>query len=214
LLKTAHVIGPDYSVSRTFEEAGYSLRANPDDAAFLIWTGGEDINPALYGARPHPNSYWSNRDLREVDIYKKYEKSGRVFVGICRGAQLFCAMNGGELYQHVNNHGGGSSGHSCDYLNEHGEIETGHSVSSVHHQMCNPFTSKSPFEIWGMTRRATFRDKEERISAPLPDDAHPDIEIMWWPETKCYGFQGHPEYHNRRCTELFFRGLDRAAAGI
>lgn len=208
----AHIIGPDYSVSRVFEEYGYHITNRPDDANVVVWTGGEDISPYLYTDKPHPTSYWSDRDNYEVELFQRYKESGRVFAGICRGAQLFSALNGGSLYQNVNNHGSGVRGHQCTYTNEHGEEETNHVVTSVHHQMCNPYTSDKRFEIWGTAREATFRDSETVERRPITNEDHPDIEIMWWPETRSYGFQGHPEYRHKMSADLFFRGLDRALA--
>lgn len=204
----AHVIGPDYSVSSVFHEYGFNMVLSPKDADVIVWTGGEDINPALYNARPHPTSYWSERDNKEVEIYKAFENSGRVFAGICRGAQLFSAMNGGTLYQNVDKHRSGI--HECTYVTEDGSLEEGHQVTSVHHQMINPYGSPNKFEVWGHTRKATYRDSELVERAPITNEDHPDIELIFWPETRCFGFQGHPEYRHKPSSDLFFRALTRA----
>lgn len=206
----AYVVGIDHSVSRVFEQYGYLLTNRPADAHVIVWTGGEDINPALYGAKPHPTSFWSRRDGPEVELFEAHKHSGRVFAGICRGAQLHCALNGGSLYQNVNRHGSGIRGHQCTYVNENGELEHDHVVTSVHHQMCNPYTSEEPFEIWGYAREATFRDSEAVERRPITEEDHPDIELLWWPKTRSFGFQGHPEYGHEPSSRLFFKALDRA----
>lgn len=206
--KKVYVIAPRMGVDWCFNEHGFEIVKNPDDADIIVWTGGEDINPALYGHSEHPTTWYSNRDNHEVEMYLRYVNTGKLLVGICRGHQLLSAMNGAVLFQDVDRHGGGSHGHDCKYLNAAGGIEQ-ISVSSVHHQMVDPRTSSRPYEIWAWTNRSTYRDYETDERRP-PDPELPDIEAIWWPETKCFGIQGHPEYSNKVCTEYFFCMLERA----
>lgn len=55
-------------------------------ADLAVFSGGEDITPALYGRKPHPTTY-SNalRDGREMDEFRIANELGIPLVGICRG---------------------------------------------------------------------------------------------------------------------------------
>lgn len=65
----------------------------------IIFPGGSDISPKLYG---EPNKYSSvnlARDEREISIYNAYYPTNTKFLGICRGHQFLNAMGGGKLVQ-------------------------------------------------------------------------------------------------------------------
>ena len=66
----------------------------------LLFTGGHDVNPALYGASPHPTTVWNTaRDRLEQALFAlAYERDLPIF-GICRGIQLINVMMGGTLSQ-------------------------------------------------------------------------------------------------------------------
>lgn len=57
-----------------------------EDAELVIFTGGEDVTPSLYGCRKHPSTY-SNavRDLEEKEIFNMI-KPNQIALGICRGS--------------------------------------------------------------------------------------------------------------------------------
>lgn len=205
-----YVVRPYYGVDRCFAENGFNLTTNIDDAEIIVWTGGEDINPEIYGHTRH-NTTWFNpsRDRVELAAWEHVKDTNKMKVGICRGHQLLSALNGAILFQDVDNHCQGSVGHSCVYSNENAELEIS-SVSSVHHQMVDPRTSSKPYEVWAWTNRSNRR---EYGSPKMTDDRNiNDVEMIWWPESRSFGFQGHPEYSNRECTDLFFRALERARA--
>ena len=56
----------------------------------LILTGGEDLDPAWYGADPSPllDSPSRERDLFELALFAVARQSGLPILGICRGIQL------------------------------------------------------------------------------------------------------------------------------
>ena len=76
-------------------------------ADIIVFSGGADINPALYNCAKH-NSTWFNerRDALEVGCFNNLSKN-QVVIGICRGAQLVTALNGGKLIQNVTGHTNG-----------------------------------------------------------------------------------------------------------
>lgn len=82
----------------------------PADAASYIKTidklllaGGHDVNPALYGQKPHAYLEEINekRDAFELELIKEAVKQGKAILGICRGMQLINVAFGGNLYQDI-----------------------------------------------------------------------------------------------------------------
>ena len=69
----------------------------------LVLTGGPDVDPARYGAEPHPRSQppRQQRDEREVALLGAAERAGLPVLAICRGMQLLNVAHGGTLIQHL-----------------------------------------------------------------------------------------------------------------
>ena len=73
----------EYSKWINFE---FELVTNPNDADLIIFTGGTDVNPALYGEARHYLTQAPDvaRDEREAEIFANFV--GKVpMAGICRG---------------------------------------------------------------------------------------------------------------------------------
>lgn len=107
--------------------------ANPNDFKLVLFTGGSDVSPALYGDISPKNicSCSPSRDKQEVAIFEKALKHNIKMTGICRGFQFLNVMAGGRMMHHISGHGG--STHIMD-------TPTGHKlfVNSYHHQMILP----------------------------------------------------------------------------
>jgi putative glutamine amidotransferase len=71
----------------------------------LLLTGGTDLNPARYGARPHPanDSPDDERDELEARLLQQALDARLPVLAICRGLQLFNVAHGGTLIQHLDN---------------------------------------------------------------------------------------------------------------
>lgn len=69
----------------------------------LIIAGGEDMNPAAYGAEPDPHvTGWVDaRDAGELLLLDAAERVGLPVLGICRGMQVMAVHSGGSLIQHL-----------------------------------------------------------------------------------------------------------------
>ena len=72
-----------------------------DAVAGLVLTGGEDVDPARYGAAPHPmlGDTDSGRDAMELALIAAARQRGLPILAICRGIQILNVALGGTLYQ-------------------------------------------------------------------------------------------------------------------
>jgi putative glutamine amidotransferase len=85
------------------------LPAVPDVAGVLgrldglLLIGGGDVDPAAYGAVPHPRNGPVNaaRDRAETALLREALALGLPVLGVCRGLQLLNVVLGGSLHQHV-----------------------------------------------------------------------------------------------------------------
>lgn len=71
--------------------------------AGLLLTGGSDIDPALYGEAPHPETDPPDvaRDRAEYALLKQALGADIPVLAICRGLQILNAFHGGTLHQHL-----------------------------------------------------------------------------------------------------------------
>jgi putative glutamine amidotransferase len=69
----------------------------------LVLAGGADVDPASYGADPHPatNNTVPERDAFEIALVARAMERDIPFLGICRGMQVMNVARGGTLNQHV-----------------------------------------------------------------------------------------------------------------
>lgn len=69
----------------------------------LVLAGGADIDPASYGAEPHPETKgtWPDRDAFEIALARRALERDLPVLGICRGMQLLNVALGGSLDQHL-----------------------------------------------------------------------------------------------------------------
>lgn len=117
----------------------------------LVLAGGADIDPASYGAEPHPKTIDTvpERDAFEIALTRAAIDRDMPVLGICRGMQLINVACGGTLVQHLPEHLGhqehrrvlGSfDGSDHDVILAEGSLaarcagETLHATKSHHHQ--------------------------------------------------------------------------------
>jgi len=69
----------------------------------LVVSGGNDLDPALYGAETHPRTggVRPERDRAELRLLRAALDEGLPVLGTCRGAQLIAVAHGGSLHQHL-----------------------------------------------------------------------------------------------------------------
>ena len=86
----------------------FPLTSDEDELSHLIricdgilFTGGQDVSPALYGEKPLDGlvSCCERRDEMEKSVLKISLELDKPILGICRGIQFINAALGGTLYQ-------------------------------------------------------------------------------------------------------------------
>jgi putative glutamine amidotransferase len=110
----AHLLPREYA-DAVQRAGGLALILPPDPSALeqpdelldlldgLILAGGSDIDPAAYGAAPHPATVNTNpeRDAFEIALAQRAVEHDLPFLGICRGMQVLNVARGGTLLQHL-----------------------------------------------------------------------------------------------------------------
>ena len=174
----------------------------------LLLPGGEDVDPALYGAKPSPHLGGVNaaRDAFEFRLLRAAVRRELPVVGICRGLQTMNVFFGGTLFQ---------------------DLPTERSESKVAHRIRG--AERHAIEIDGGSRLATATGAVRlevnsshhqavkglapgfRIVARAADGTAEAIECDWYPAA---AVQFHPE---RLCVQgdaasiRFFANLPRFA---
>lgn len=175
-----------------------------DEIDLVIFGGGGDIHPSLYGHNDvgsHVGSTPSARDVNELASYRVCLKKEIPVFGICRGAQLACIMADGFLVQNVTNHAG--SNHMIQDIRDDKEYE----ITTAHHQMMglegtkHELIAKMPKPI----SRGYLYDKGGKNKYSVIDM---EPEIVFFPEIRSLAVQGHPEFmSSSHPTVVYVRGL-------
>jgi gamma-glutamyl-gamma-aminobutyrate hydrolase PuuD len=180
-----YVVGGGIEYIRFLWELGYNGATGLGEADIVLFTGGEDVNPALYGEKALRGTYFNEaRDSREKIIYEEALKAGIPMVGICRGGQFLNVMNGGRMWQHVTDHGGSHPATEVGVKNPR-TFE----VTSTHHQMMIPAEKGQVLLAASLCKR---REAEDNVAVGIQPLC--DTEVVWYDDTNCLCFQPHPEY--------------------
>jgi len=166
----------------------------------LLLSGGEDVEPALYGALPETDIYPPDplRDRVELGFVDMAIADEMPVLGICRGLQLLNVWGGGTLHQHVPTHARYDVP-PADRIDEL-SVERGtllhelygdqHVVNSLHHQTVD-------------------RVADGWIVAARSGDG--TVEGIEWPGHDVLAVQWHPELLPTRPTDPVFAWLVQRA---
>lgn len=191
-------VWPHWSLAQT-EEFSHGPFC-PGDT--LLFEGGTDISPYLYGEIPIKGTQKSDdlRDQHEVKFFNEAHRLGAGFIGICRGAQLLCALSGGHIIQHVTGH---NEWHKMQLPDRMGKDNNGNSLvigtTSAHHQMMNPYRmNPKEWVSYGhsfVQRSERYYTEKGRFKPGKSNRDWREQEIIWFPKTRSLAIQGHPEYY-------------------
>jgi putative glutamine amidotransferase len=157
----------------------------------LILAGGNDIDPACYGAEAHPETLHivPERDRSEFALTRRAVERDIPLLGICRGMQLINVAFGGTLRQHLPEElgheehrrtPGSFEGSDHDVRLTSGSLaaraagEEIHSTKSHHHQ--GVATVGTGLEVTGIS---TLDDLPEAVEAPGRRFL---LGVQWHPE--------------------------------
>jgi putative glutamine amidotransferase len=153
----------------------------------LIFSGGSDLDPELYGQEPHPATVGvvPERDRAELALLTAALARDLPVLAICRGSQVLNIALGGELIQHLPDHvGHDAHKETAGSFSEHDvEIEPGTrlaelvgdraSVKSHHHQ---------GHARLGEGLRAAAFDTDGGIEAFEVEGKRYAVGVLWHPE--------------------------------
>jgi putative glutamine amidotransferase len=153
----------------------------------LIFSGGSDLDPDLYGQEPHieTTGVVPERDSAELALLRAALERDLPVLAICRGSQILNVALGGDLIQHLPDHVG-HNGHKeiPGEFSEHDvEIEQGTRLSSLlgdrvpvkshHHQ---------GFARLGTGLRPSARDEDGSVEALEAPERRFTLGVLWHPE--------------------------------
>lgn len=163
-----------------------------EHGVLVLW-GGEDINPRIYNHRRHVSTGpASSRDDLELALVHHAIDNGMPIVGVCRGAQMLCAVAGGSLIQDVRGHAG--SNHFILEMDS-GQLTP---VNSIHHQQM--YLQQMPKDHYKVLATAAVHDDGGLVGQGHIWTGDGDLvveyepESVWFPKIKGLAFQWHPEY--------------------
>ena len=206
----------DTSYESVFVKHGWSIDGSIADIGIrpldlICFTGGTDVSPDLYGEDRHPSTQSSDRerDTEETEIFNKALKHKIPMVGICRGAQFLCVMNGGSLIQDVTGH--------CQYHEVYTSTGETLVVSSSHHQMMKPArtyhrllaaSSGISLKYEGFKDGVAF---DHLLHKSGFGEGYVEPEVIHWPLTRSLGHQPHPEWMDKEApyVKYFFHTIEK-----
>ena len=101
----------------------------------LLLAGGNDLDPALYGAERHPETRGvvERRDRAELALLEAALARDLPVLAVCRGSQVLNVLRGGDLVQHLPDElGHERHRHTPGVFADHGvELEPGTRVAAV-----------------------------------------------------------------------------------
>lgn len=194
-----------------------TIPSNYQDADIVVFPGGSDWNPELYGEKKIPETWYNDGiDNHQMGIMKKCLEDKKFMIGICRGAQGGCILAGGKLIQDFKAH---SSPHKCVARKSTGSTEgVIFDVNSLHHQMMFPYNlDKSKYTVLAWSTqdvRKTINTKYIGESGDYEIDGvklqdmqdFMEPEVVYFKEIGHLGIQCHPEMMNN--SPLYKEAID------
>lgn len=162
------------------------------DVDGVIFAGGEDFDPALYGSNSYDlvENYSTDQDRADLKLFGMAIEENKPTLGICRGMQLINIYYGGSLYEDIPTQVG-------SYISHRG-YEKGFSYHNINFNENSTIFDKLDGEI---TREVNSMHHEgiKNLADGLLITAESDDGVIEAIENPYYnsfmmGVQWHPEY--------------------
>jgi putative glutamine amidotransferase len=176
----------------------------------LVFSGGPDLDPGVYGHAPHP---LLGPDIDRVsDEYELAMHAGAAerdlpVLAICRGMQSLNVSRGGTLHQHV------PDLTALDHNQSERPFAPTHSVSVTPGSLLHRLADADVLGVNSYHHQAVDRlGRGLAVCAGAPDGT---VEAVWDPGARfCLGVQWHPEVLTHRADHApLFESLVAAARG-
>jgi putative glutamine amidotransferase len=176
----------------------------------LLFSGGPDLDPAVYGHTRHPQLGPDvDRDCDEYELALLDGARDRDLpvLAICRGMQALNVSRGGTLHQHLPDLS------ALQHNQSEAAFEPVHAVSVVRGSLLQRLTGAAELAVNSYHHQAADRiGAGLRVGAIAPDGT---VEAVWDPGARfCLGVQWHPEMltHRAEHAELFGSLIDAAGS--
>jgi putative glutamine amidotransferase len=184
-----HVSG-GRAVLITQDDPGIDVLADLDG---IVFTGGPDVSPSLYGEEPGPKTVTRPaRDEAELPLLRAALAADLPTLAICRGMQLMAVAYGGRLHQHLPDVLG-HDGHRPQSGPKFGTHPVRFAPGSVAHGLLGASTTVNSYHHQGIADIGSLT-----ATGWVPDDIAPGggelIEVVEDPTLRfAIGVQWHPE---------------------
>lgn len=162
-----------------------------DSASGLLLTGGEDVDPARFGATRHPKlgATHPGRDATELALLAAARERNMPVLAICRGIQILNVACGGTLYQDLPS----ERASAVDHDQPHDRSARTHDVAITAGSRLAAATGTAHMAVNSYHHQAVNRlGAGLRVTAVAPDDVVEGVETddpEWW----VLAVQWHPE---------------------
>ena len=176
----------------------------------ILLTGGQDIQPELYGAEPLPccGECSTERDKMELQLLELAFQQDLPVLGICRGLQLLNVCFGGTLYQDLPEQVSNSISHHQIPPYD----QPVHTVSVLPETPLAALLEQETLAVNSYHHQGILKLAEAlQPMAVAPDGL---IESVWLPEKAfVWGVQWHPEYDYQKnvASQQIFQAFVQAA---
>jgi putative glutamine amidotransferase len=176
----------------------------------LVFSGGPDYDPAVYGQAEHPRlgpDVDRIADEYELAVHAAARERDLPVFGICRGMHGLNVSRGGTLHQHLPDRS------EFDHDQRERPFEPVHAVNVEAGSLLHRLVGSPALDVNSFHHQAADRvGAGLQVCATAPDGT---IESLWDAGARfCLGVQWHPEVLTHRADQaLLLRGLVDAAAG-
>ncbi len=173
----------------------------------MLFPGGADLAPGLYGQQPTPECGKPNavRDAAEPELFRAFLASGKPILCICRGVQLMNVCLGGTLHQDI------KAMQKCKHSDFLSRARSCHSVDIAEGTRLHKIYGSAAVRVNSIHHQAVDAVGEGLIASAVSADGF--VEGLEMPEHPfCIGVQWHPEHMSAKSREqrLLFEAFAKA----